>query len=172
MDECTSEGWDNAMTLKGIIDEDCINYKKKSMILEFPYCSFKCNKEYGQQVCQNSTLAAMPNIKISTIKLVQRYLNNNITQAIICQGLEPMDSFEELLDFIRTLRLMGNNDDIVIYTGYNKDEITDKIELLKNFNNIIIKFGRYIPNQQPHYDEVLGVNLASDNQYAERISES
>ena len=37
------------------------------------------------------------------------------------------------------------------------------------FTNIIIKFGRYIPNQKPHYDEVLGVNLASDNQYAERI---
>lgn len=33
-----------------------------------------------------------------------------------------------------------------------------------------LKFGRYIPNQTPHYDSILGVNLASDNQYAERIS--
>ena len=38
-----------------------------------------------------------------------------------------------------------------------------------NFKNIIIKYGRYIPDQEPHYDEVLGVNLASDNQYAERL---
>jgi hypothetical protein len=36
--------------------------------------------------------------------------------------------------------------------------------------NIIIKYGRFIPNHQPHYDEILGVKLASDNQYAERIS--
>ena len=50
------------------------------------------------------------------------------------------------------------------------NEILNKVTVLKRFPNIIIKFGRYIPNQQPHYDEVLGVNLASDNQYAERIS--
>jgi hypothetical protein len=43
-------------------------------------------------------------------------------------------------------------------------------EQLKSFSNIIIKFGRFIPNQEPHYDEVLGVKLASDNQYARRIS--
>ena len=42
--------------------------------------------------------------------------------------------------------------------------------MLYDYKNIIIKYGRYIPNQTPHRDEVLGVNLASDNQYAERIS--
>ena len=38
------------------------------------------------------------------------------------------------------------------------------------WENIIIKFGRYIPNQEKHYDDVLGIELASDNQYAEVIS--
>ena len=38
------------------------------------------------------------------------------------------------------------------------------------YSNIIIKFGRFIPNREPHFDEVLGVNLASNNQYAKRIS--
>ena len=51
------------------------------------------------------------------------------------------------------------------------DEILSKIEDLLKFSNIIIKFGRYIPGQKPHYDEILGVNLASDNQYAEVITE-
>ena len=41
---------------------------------------------------------------------------------------------------------------------------------LKQYDNIIIKFGRFIPNQEKHYDEVLGVELASPNQYARRIS--
>jgi len=36
--------------------------------------------------------------------------------------------------------------------------------------NIIIKYGRFIPDKEKHYDEVLGIYLASDNQYAERIS--
>ena len=42
--------------------------------------------------------------------------------------------------------------------------------MLSYFDNIIIKFGRYIPNKQSHYDNILGVNLASDNQYAVKIS--
>ena len=52
------------MILKGLIDEDFINYKKPSMVLEFPYCTFKCDKECGRQVCQNSDLASAPNIEI------------------------------------------------------------------------------------------------------------
>jgi hypothetical protein len=63
-----------------------------------------------------------------------------------------------------------SEDDIVIYTGYNKEEILDKIEWLKLYGPIIVKYGRFIPNQQPHHDEVLGIKLASDNQFAERIS--
>ena len=159
------------MVVKDVIDVDYVNYRKPSMIIAFPICNFKCDKECGQQVCQNSALATAPNIEITAHKLAQRYMKNGMTQAVVCQGLEPADSFDELLDFIRTLRLMGCEDDVVIYTGYNKEEILNKVTLLKeHFSNIIIKFGRYIPNQQPHYDEVLGVNLASDNQYAERIS--
>lgn len=157
------------MIIKGIIDEDFINYKKPCMVIEFPYCSFKCDKECGMQVCQNGTLANSPNIDIERFALVERYLNNNITNSVVTQGLEPLDSWDDLITFIFLLR-MYTDDDVVIYTGYNKDEIAEKIEILKYFKNIIIKFGRYIPNQTPHYDDVLGVKLASDNQYAERIS--
>ena len=39
----------------------------------------------------------------------------------------------------------------------------------KNFDNIIIKYGRFIPGQEKHYDKILGVYLASNNQYAERL---
>ena len=74
--------------------------------------------------------------------------------------------------FIKKFREFSN-DDLVIYTGYNKEEerSQDLINFIKRnqYKNIIIKYGRYIPNQTPHYDEVLGVNLASDNQYAERL---
>jgi hypothetical protein len=40
---------------------------------------------------------------------------------------------------------------------------------IKNCGNIIVKFGRYRPNQEPHFDKVLGVELASDNQYAKEF---
>ena len=62
-------------------------------------------------------------------------------------------------------------DTFVIYTGYYPNEIQSQIDKLKQLGNIIIKFGRYIPNHNPHYDNVLGIYLASDNQYGEMISD-
>ena len=59
----------------------------------------------------------------------------------------------------------------MIYTGYNREEIAEQIGTLAGEGNIIVKFGRFIPHQEPHTDPVLGVGLASDNQYAERISQ-
>ena len=83
--------------------------------------------------------------------------------------VEPMEQFEEIYTFIEKLRTKYNcNDDVVIYTGYTEKECSDAgwIQKLCVFNNIVIKFGRFVPNQASHYDKVLGVNLASDNQYA------
>ena len=56
---------------------------------------------------------------------------------------------------------------IIIYTGYNKGDKQEIEQRLKLFKNIIIKYGPFIMNQEPHYDNILGVKLASDNQYAE-----
>ena len=158
------------MILKNVTDEDFVNYKKPSMVLGFPICkNFKCDRKCGRQVCQNSALATAPDVEVDIDELIQRYLDNPITKAIVCQGLEPLDSWDDLIDFIIEFRLISD-DDIVIYTGYTKCEVKDKIEILWHFfPNIIVKFGRYIPDQEPHYDDVLGVYLASDNQYAERI---
>lgn len=168
------------MIVKGIIDEDFINYKKPAMIIEFPYCSFKCDKECGRVVCQNSSLANEPNIEISHNKIINRFFGNAISEAIVFQGLEPLDSFKDVLKLLAILHLPAFavfQTDVVIYTGYTKEELQNKIykdnisylDKLKQYKNIIIKYGRYIPDQEPHYDEVLGVNLASDNQYAERL---
>ena len=160
------------MEIKGIIHEDFVNYKMCSMTIAMPYCTFKCDKECGIDVCQNSKLAKEPTIDIPAAKIIEQYLHNPLSHAIVFQGLEPFDSYNDLYYFIYALRFVFKNDDpVIIYTGYNKDEILSKIDNLRKFSNIIIKFGRYIPNQKPHYDEILGVNLASDNQYAEIITE-
>lgn len=153
------------MKIKGLISEDFVNYKKPAMTIMFPCCNFKCGTEY----CQNSPLANAKDLEMNISDVVVRYLNNPITESVVMQGLEPFDSWDDLLGFVDCLRKLSD-DDIVIYTGYNKEEITDKVIVLSNYKNIIIKFGRYIPNQVKHYDEVLGVYLASLNQWAERIS--
>lgn len=156
------------MLLKALVDEDFVNYKITSMFIGCHSCTFKCDKLSGKQVCQNGSLANQPDIEISTESLVERYLNNPLSKAVVFGGLEPYDDFDNVFNFIKRLREKGNNDDVVIYTGYTEDEVD--FEKLKTFPNIIIKFGRFIPNQKSHIDQILGVKLMSDNQYAKKIS--
>ena len=160
------------MKIKGLIDEDFTNYKKSSMFIATCYCNWKCCVEQGldKSICQNSEIAQQKNIEVSADEIFSRYISNSITNALVVGGLEPFLQFEEIYELIKYFRDNNCNDDIVIYTGYYDYEISDKINMLKQFQNIIIKFGRFIPNQNSHYDEILGVKLASNNQYAERIS--
>lgn len=157
--------------IKGVRMEDFTNYKKPSMYIAFPSCTFKCERECGQKMCQNSSLVQAPTLEISVKSIVNKYINNPITSAVVIGGLEPFDSDEDLLTLITYLRV-STQDNIVIYTGYTKEEIQDRqiYKYLLKAKNIIIKFGRFIPNQQSHYDDVLGIELVSDNQYAEVIS--
>ena len=161
------------MIIKTIVDEDFINYKQPSMYIGTAYCNGKCCREAGipMSVCQNDEWRKTATVEMANDDIVKRYLSNDITSAICFAGLEPFEQFFEMFDLIFALRNNYHcNDTVVIYTGYNKDEIAQEVETLKRFPNIIIKFGRFVPNQSKHFDEVLGVNLASDNQYAEVIS--
>ena len=153
------------MIVKDILWGDAVNYRVISLTIMFPYCTFKC----GEMNCQNSALAQEKNVDVSIPDLVQQYIKDDMCEAVVAQGLDPLDSFEDVYEFISELRKYSN-DPVVIYTGYNASEVQDKVNILKNYPNIIIKFGRYIPNQKPHRDEILGVDLASDNQYAKKIS--
>lgn len=143
--------------LKGIVEEDFVNYKKPSLFVAFPTCNFKCG-----DCCQNKALAAVPDIEIGISELVERYMNNPITTAVVLGGLEPFDSWDDLFAFIMNLRYY-TPDDIVIYSGYTEEELANKIEQLKGYENIIIKFGRFIPQQKKHFDKTLGIELASSN---------
>lgn len=166
------------MKIVFIDDCDFVNYSKPSMFIGFPYCTFKCNIEQCKDVCQNGNLKSQQVVDVSYRKLYERYMNNTFTIAFVFGGLEPFDS-PELLEFITYLRTKTTND-IVIYTGYTKSEFEegkvpfyepDKELLAKltKFKNIILKYGRYIDSLPSHYDKVLGVELASSNQFAERL---
>ena len=170
------------MIVKGVIFEDFVNFKKAAMYIAFPKCDFKCDRENGTQLCQNCHLARQPNIEISILKVIMRYLSNPITESVVIAGLEPFDTPEQLLGFVRAFRF-NTSEPIVIYTGYTEEELesghfyNDDYESNKTLwktikdYGVIVKFGRFRPNQKPHYDEVLGVNLISDNQYAKEYQQ-
>ena len=159
------------MILKGILDCDFTNYKEPVLTLEFSQCDFKCDKLNGCKVCQNSSLVDEPNLDISLETIWQLYQQNPLTKGFCCQGLEPLDSTLDLLDFIMFIRMTKQcNDPIIIYTGYNKEEVTKFIYQIYHYPNLIFKWGRFILGHQPHYDKVLGVQLASNNQYGEKLT--
>ena len=160
----------DTIDVKGIIWEDTVNYKKICTTLMFPKCDGKCNREYGSIICQNQGLAAAPLQTVHLNSFMRNYKSNPITEAIVLQGLEPFDSLIDLYTVAAALEDFNITDDFVIYTGYTREELKSKLKpLYKVPGHLIIKWGRYIPNQQPHYDPVLGVYLASDNQFGEQL---
>lgn len=160
------------MRVKTILDEDFANYKKPSMFIATCMCDWKCCKEAGQDVsmCQNATTARQPDIEISVDDIYRRYISNPITSSVVIGGLEPVLQFDEVLHLLAYFRGNGCEDDFVIYTGYTKDEVQEQISSLAAYKNVIVKFGRFVPGDMPHYDDVLGVMLANKEQHAERIS--
>ena len=159
------------MKIKGIVDYDCVNYKNPCLTVMFPTCTFKCDKDNNCKICQNWALTLEPSIEVSYDFIINYYLQNPLTKAFCFQGLEPFDSFSEMAELIKTIRIdYSLEDEIIIYTGYNPEEKEEEIKWLKLFPNIIIKWGRFIVGEEPHYDELLGINLASKNQYGEKIS--
>lgn len=161
------------MHITSIIAEDFINYKKPSMFIGTIKCDFKCCREVGESttMCQNHELVTGKTFDISDTEIVERYLSNPITNAIVIGGLEPFDQPDELIDLIHTFRVDYKcDDDIVIYTGYTEAELDSMLSILTSYHNIIIKFGRYVPNMPKHTDPILGVELASPNQYAKLVS--
>ena len=164
---------DKRIELKGIIFEDFVNYKKPSMTLMFPKCDFKCDYECGESWCQNWELAAAPSQMVNIKELLEQYKSNPITEAIVLQGLEPLDSLIDVCFVAACLANLKIADDLVIYTGYTKTEVPmhtiyQIAEIIPG--NLIMKWGRFKPRHTPHYDPVLGVKLASDNQYGELIT--
>ena len=109
------------MRLRGIVFEDFVNYKKPSLFLITTSCDWKCCKEAGIpiSVCQNSELMKSDVKEYSDESIYKAYSTNNISQAIVIGGLEPMLQMEELINLIKTFRGNGCDDPIIIYTGFN-----------------------------------------------------
>lgn len=160
------------MRIKGIVEEDFLNYKLPSMFIISCECDFKCCTEAGLDVgvCQNAPLAKEPSREISDDVIYAHFSRNPITKAVVIGGMEPFLQFDEVLSVIQTFRKNGEMCPFVIYTGYYPEEVQEEINRLKHNGEIIIKFGRFIPNRSKRYDDVLGIELSSDNQFAQCFS--
>lgn len=158
------------MKIYGLKPNDVVNYRLPSLFVGMGTCNWKCCTEAGldKSVCQNSALALAPRCEVTPEELCRIYNASKVDEAIVVGGLEPLDDMEGLVDLVREFDTNCTGD-IVIYTGYTEDEkqtiiVSDILPLVKR-NHLIVKFGRFVPNQEKHYDTILGVNLASDNQY-------
>lgn len=160
------------MRVKGIIEEDFTNYKQPSMFVNSCFCDFKCCTEIGMDVgvCQNAPLAQAPVKDIPNSVIFEHFVRNPITKAIVVGGMEPILQTDELISLIDYFRSSGCDCEFVIYTGYYPEEIQEQLSVLSGYKNITVKFGRFIPNKKSRYDDVIGITLSSDNQFARKIS--
>lgn len=150
------------------------------MFIATTECDWKCCKECGKNICQNMQLAQMSDVEISPETLISRFKANFISEAIVFGGLEPLyapdNHVHAFNEFSHYIYLLPHFTDVVVYTGYYPSEIhysnfqfwqaqTNSIH-----GNLIFKFGRYIPNKPSRRDPILGVELASNNQFAININ--
>lgn len=163
------------MRVRKLLTERFQDYKVPSMYLATCFCDWKCcpDKPY---VCQNNPVANLPVTDIPDDEILDTYLSDPITEAIVIAGLEPLLQIREVCNLIRRAVERGVKTTFVIYTGYTVCEVRrigffDELKTTGYGNGVgvVVKYGRYVPNQKPHFDKTLGVELASDNQYAEVV---
>jgi pyruvate-formate lyase-activating enzyme len=143
------------------------NYKEISLYVPLGVsCTWKC-----QNCCNVHYKNNTEYIEMTYKSLIELYKRNKLVKALVISGLEPFDSFDSMYYLIYLFREKIKTDKIVIYSGYEYEEIEKKLNKLKilNDNNMIVKLGRYIPNKEKIFDKNLGIYLASNNQYSIKI---
>lgn len=120
-----------------------------------------CNKNCVN--CMSSDLKEKHSgIDISPTKIVESITSNNVAiDGITISGGEPFLQFDELYELLRELN-KKSIDDIIIYTGYTLEELTEKfpaeIDDIKSLVSVLVD-GEYID----HLNDNIGLR-GSNNQ--------
>lgn len=168
------------MKVLEIKPNDFANYRdpmgRSSLFVGMGSCDWKCCVEAGisPSVCQNYELVHSMPKEIDARLLIAKYIGES--RSIVVGGLEPlrdMGGLLELAEAFHDASVFGGPSIFVLYTGYELDEVRDKIaDVQKELGAdvaFIVKFGRFVPGKEEKFDPVLGVKLASPNQHAEVI---
>lgn len=162
------------MILIDVKTDNITDYKKTSLLIAFPYCTGKCKG------CQNEHLRLSNTaISVSAKNIAKLYDNVQSNKAIVMAGLEPFDSFADVLDIISTVGKHSKRScDFVVYTGYNEQEYKKRFEkkLVQMFKEdympyhkdgcLIVKIGRYDnEDREAWYNNTLGVDLINKSQF-------
>ena len=86
-----------------------------------------------------------------------KFYENRVLIMDPANGKRIVDMFDFTNMWTGYLMIFEKVRPIVVMHGENK------------LKNVIIKYGRFIPNEKSHWDEILQVNLASSNQFAEEL---
>lgn len=157
----------NKIHLIDVKTDNITDYKNTSLQLIFPYCSGKC------EGCQNYKLHESKVTKYRIKDIVHLYNKLSEHKAVVCAGLEPFDSFEELKNLLIAFAKNDKKIDFVIYTGYELEEIEDNkveelLKILKTYSTndikLIIKYGRYDKDSHNKWlSSILGVELINNS---------
>jgi pyruvate-formate lyase-activating enzyme len=130
-------------------------------------CAVSCS--IGCKDCFNESVKQEPNRCSYIPNILDEIQANPFNEGVILAGLEWSSQPKELIALVKeaTKRHLP----IIIYTGYTSDQFIRRVPRIKEFPNVLIKYGSFNQNLRSFEHKEYGVNLASTNQHIQKISE-
>jgi anaerobic ribonucleoside-triphosphate reductase activating protein len=139
----------NSITLSGFIEDSIVDGPGLRFVVFFQGCSRHCPN------CHNKNTWSFDEGKSYLISdIVEKVKSFELLNGVTISGGEPLDNQEALLEFLLELRkVLTRHQNIMIYTGYEYQDLLDQIRLEPDClvgkilaNTDILKCGPYVEN--------------------------
>ena len=152
------------MQLKKIEETKTLYNNELSLYLIASSCKWKC------KICPNAHYSRFETVDIPNTDILQKFKSDDNLKAIVIGGLEPMDQMNDLRGFIFDARKFfepGDRPKIVIYTGYEMDELNKMhysglASELMQYGNAMVIAGRNIWKTKKKFYLSINTYLTSD----------
>jgi len=129
-------------------------------------CALDCN--IGCKGCFNQSLKEAPIFYKKADEIMDEIMSNPFNEGVILAGLEWSLQPTELLALVKSATV--RNMPVIVYTGHDINTFLRRVPLIKQFTEVLVKYGAYDESKLSLTHEAYGIKLASTNQHIDSIA--
>ncbi|MCH4890037.1 radical SAM protein [Acidaminobacter sp. JC074] len=130
-------------------------------------CALDCN--IGCKGCFNQSLKEAPIFYKKADEVLDEIMSNPFNEGVILAGLEWSLQPSELMAMIKSCA--SKNIPVIVYTGHKIETFLRRVPKIKNYPEVLIKYGAYDESKLSLTHEAYGVRLASTNQNIQSVAD-